>query len=77
MDAWYNVSDQFFVGANIRQSELKSKTTGEDFFSGYIGSLKTTYQFNKESFLKLTYEYNNFNEDSYLQALFQLSLIHI
>ena len=71
MDAWFNVSDQFFIGANIRQSELKSKITGEDFFSGYIGSLKSTYQFSKYSFLKLTYEYNNFNEDSYLQALFQ------
>ena len=71
IDGWYNVSDQLFLGANIRQSELVSKTTGEDFFSGYIGSIKGTYQFNKNTFLKLTYEYNNFNEDSYLQALFQ------
>ena len=71
IDGWYNVSDQLFLGANIRQSELVSKTTGEEFFSGYIGSIKGTYQFNKNTFLKLTYEYNNFNEDSYLQALFQ------
>ena len=71
IDGWYNVSDQLFLGANIRQSELISKTTGEEFFSGYIGSIKGTYQFNKNTFLKLTYEYNNFNEDSYLQALFQ------
>ena len=70
-NAWVNVTDQLFVGANIRQSELTSKITGEDFFSGYIGSVKTTYQFNKNSFVKLNYEYNNFNEDSYLQALFQ------
>tara|TARA_B100002052_G_scaffold268362_1_gene266959 strand:- start:5128 stop:7269 length:2142 start_codon:yes stop_codon:yes gene_type:complete len=70
-NAWVNVTDQLFVGANIRQSKLTSKITGEDFFSGYIGSVKTTYQFNKNSFVKLNYEYNNFNEDSYLQALFQ------
>jgi hypothetical protein len=33
--------------------------------------LKGTYQLDKDSFFKVVHEYNNFNEDSYTQALFQ------
>ena len=54
-----------------RKNQLTNKLSGEDYFSGYITSLRGTYQFDKNSFFKLVHEYNNFNDDSYTQALFQ------
>ena len=67
----FQLTDQFRLSYRYRKNQLTSKLTNEDFFSGYITSLRGTYQFDKYSFLKLVHEYNNFNNDSYTQALFQ------
>ena len=67
----FQISDQFRLSYRYRKNTLTSKLTNEDFFSGYITSLRGTYQFDKYSFLKLVHEHNNFNNDSYTQALFQ------
>ena len=45
--------------------------SNEDFFSGYITSIRGTYQFDRNSRLRVVHEYNDFNNDSYTQALFQ------
>ena len=67
----FQINDQVRLQYNYRKNQLTNRETGEDYFSGYITSLRGTYQFNKDSFFKLVHEYNNFNEDSYTQALFQ------
>ena len=67
----FQLTDQFRLQYRYRKNQLTSKVTNEDYFSGYITSLRGTYQFDKNSFLKLVHEYNNFNDDSYTQALFQ------
>lgn len=67
----FQLTDQFRLSYRYRKNQLTSKLTNEDYFSGYITSLRGTYQFDKNSFFKLVHEYNNFNENSYTQALFQ------
>ena len=67
----FQLTDQFRLQYRYRKNQLTSKVTNEDYFSGYITSLRGTYQFDKNSFFKLVHEYNNFNDDSYTQALFQ------
>ena len=67
----FQLTDQFRLQYRYRKNQLTNKTSGEDYFSGYITSLRGTYQFDKNSFFKLVHEYNNFNDDSYTQALFQ------
>ena len=67
----FQLTDQFRLSYRYRKNQLTDKITQEDYFSGYITSLRGTYQFDKNSFFKLVHEYNNFNEDSYTQALFQ------
>ena len=67
----FQLNDQFRLQYNFRKNQLENQTTKENYFSGYITSLKGTYQLDKDSFFKVVHEYNNFNEDSYTQALFQ------
>ena len=67
----FQINDQFRLQYNFRKNSLENQTTKENYFSGYITSLKGTYQFDKDSFFKVVHEYNNFNDDSYTQALFQ------
>ena len=67
----FQINDQFRLQYNYRKNQLQNVTTKENYFSGYITSLRGTYQFDKDSFFKVVHEYNNFNEDSYTQALFQ------
>ena len=67
----YQFNDQFGLRYSYRKNELQNVITKEDYFSGYITSLRGTYQLDKNSFFKVVHEYNNFNEDSYTQALFQ------
>ena len=67
----FQISDQFRLQYNFRKNQLENQTTKENYFSGYITSLKGTYQLDKDSFFKVVHEYNNFNDDSYTQALFQ------
>ena len=67
----YQFNDQFSLRYSYRKNELQNVITKEDYFSGYITSLRGTYQIDKNSFFKVVHEYNNFNEDSYTQALFQ------
>mgnify|MGYP001281580274 FL=1 len=67
----FQINDQFRLQYNFRKNQLENQTTKENYFSGYITSLKGTYQLDKDSFFKVVHEYNNFNDDSYTQALFQ------
>ena len=67
----YSWTDKFRTQYNYRKNSLTYSDTGEEIFSGYLTSIKGTYQFNKDSFFRVVREYNNFNDDSYTQALFQ------
>ena len=67
----YSWTDKFRTQYNYRKNTLTYKDTGEEIFSGYLTSIKGTYQFNKDSFFRVVREYNDFNNDSYTQALFQ------
>jgi hypothetical protein len=71
LNSSFQINDQFRLQYNFRKNSLENQTTKENYFSGYITSLKGTYQFDKDSFFKVVHEYNNFNDDSYTQALFQ------
>ena len=67
----YQFNDKFGLRYSYRKNQLQNTITKEDYFSGYITSIRGTYQLDKNSFFKVVHEYNNFNEDSYIQALFQ------
>ena len=68
---YYQFTDNFRINFNYRYNELKNKLTSEDYFSGYISSLRGTYQFNRDSFLRVRHEYNDFNDNAFTQVLFQ------
>ena len=67
----YQFTDEFNVRIQYRFQELMDQYSNEDFFSGYISSIRGTYQFDRNSRLRVVHEYNDFNNDSYTQALFQ------
>ena len=67
----YSWTDKFRTQYNYRKNSLTDNSTGEEIFSGYLTSIKGIYQFNKDSFFRIVREYNDFNNDSYTQALFQ------
>ena len=47
----FQLTDQFRLQYRYRKNQLTSKVTKEDYFSGYITSLRGTYQFDKILFL--------------------------
>ena len=67
----YQFTDEFNVRLQYRYNSLSDQITKEDYFAGYVTSVRATYQFNKDSFIRVVHEYNDFNNDSYTQALFQ------
>ena len=67
----YQFTDEFNVRIQYRYQELVDPITKDDYFAGYISSIRGTYQFDSNSRLRIVHEYNDFNNDSYTQALFQ------
>ena len=67
----YQFTDEFNVRIQYRYQELVDPITKDDYFAGYISSIRGTYQFDSNSRLRVVHEYNDFNNDSYTQALFQ------
>lgn len=67
----YQFTDEFNVRLQYRYNSLTDKVTKEDYFAGYVSSIRATYQFDRDTFLRVVHEYNDFNQDSYTQALFQ------
>jgi hypothetical protein len=52
---------QWVIEPSVQFSKLKDVETGEEFFSGYIGRMRTTFQFTREFFLRLVVQYDDFD----------------
>ena len=63
--------DPAHLNVSPEEEELVDPITKDDYFAGYISSIRGTYQFDSNSRLRIVHEYNDFNNDSYTQALFQ------
>jgi len=70
----YNVfrfSDQFKIALGHRYSELKNKVTGKEFYAGEINRFELDYQIDGALSSRIIIEKNDFNDDYFLEALFQ------
>lgn len=56
---------------SIRSDDLENTLTNENYFAGYLTTIRGLYQFDKNSFIRVVQEYNDFNDNGYTQLLFQ------
>jgi len=78
-----SIGDSFFIGTfnnfqftpkirfspSLRYSQLKDKTNGESYFSGYIARANLNFQFNQTISFRLVGEYNDFDKTFFFQPL--------
>ena len=60
-----------FKTNSINFSRLKNIENNDFYFKGYVYRLNTKYQFNKFLGIRLTSEFNNFNDSFFIQPLFE------
>ena len=68
---FYQVNDRIRVRYNYRYNKLENTLTKENYFAGYLTTIRGLYQFDKNSFIRVVQEYNDFNDNGYTQLLFQ------
>ena len=68
---FYQVNDRIRVRYNYRYNKLENTLTNENYFAGYLTTIRGLYQFDKNSFIRVVQEYNDFNDNGYTQLLFQ------
>ena len=55
-------------------SRLKNRSTGENFFSGYIARVRVKYQFTRNFFFRTVVQYNDFSKSLEVDPLFTYKL---
>jgi len=55
-------NQRLIIQPRVNYSRLTNRETGEEFFSGYIARLRTSYQFLRGFFMRTVVQYNQFNE---------------
>ena len=68
---FYQVNDRIRVRYNYRYNKLENTLTNKNYFAGYLTTIRGLYQFDKNSFIRVVQEYNDFNDNGYTQLLFQ------
>ena len=56
---------------NSKKREDYISNRNENYFAGYLTTIRGLYQFDKNSFIRVVQEYNDFNDNGYTQLLFQ------
>jgi hypothetical protein len=71
VEAWFELKPltRWVIEPSFQYSELSGLDTGEEFFSGYILRVRTTFQFNRELFLRLVVQYDDFDGALSLEPL--------
>jgi hypothetical protein len=65
------LNNNFSISNSINFSRLKNIENNDFYFKGYVYRLNTKYQFNKFLGIRLTSEFNNFNDSFFIQPLFE------
>ncbi|UCG52702.1 MAG: hypothetical protein JSW58_03905 [Candidatus Latescibacterota bacterium] len=62
VDVWgtIKIGTRFVAEPLFTWNALENRDTGEEFFDGYIGRIKLSYQFTRELFLRLVAQYDDF-----------------
>ena len=67
----FQITPKLQISPSIRYSQLRSKFNDELFFKGYIARLNINYQFNQDLSFRLIGEYNDFDQELFVQPLFK------
>lgn len=65
------IGNKFNVKPSLRYARLKNLENNTNYFEGYIARLNLRYQFNNFLSVRLISEYNDFNEQFFIQPLLQ------
>ncbi len=70
-EVWFDLKPltQWVISPELQYSKLDDLETGEEFFSGYILRLRTTFQFTREFFLRLVVQYDDFDKGLSIEPL--------
>jgi hypothetical protein len=60
---------RWIIQPSFEFSKLDDAATGEEYFSGYVGRVRTVFQFNREFFLRLIVQYDDFNRAMSIEPL--------
>jgi hypothetical protein len=66
--------DRLIFSNEYNYFELSKSYGGEKLYAGYIFRNKTTYQFSKNAFLRIVFQYDSFMKEFYIDPLFSYKL---
>ncbi|MFH1755811.1 MAG: DUF5916 domain-containing protein [Candidatus Latescibacterota bacterium] len=71
LDVWstIKIGSRFVIEPLFSWSALDNKDSGEEFFNGFIGRAKCSYQFTRELFLRLVMQYDDFTGELAIEPL--------
>jgi hypothetical protein len=71
VDVWstIKIGSRFVAEPMFTWSALDNSDTGEEFFNGFIGRIKGSYQFTRELFLRLVMQYDDFTGELTIEPL--------
>lgn len=65
----FQLTPKLRISQSLRYSQLRAKANNELYFKGYIGRININYQFNQDLSFRLIGEYNDFDQDFFVQPL--------
>jgi len=65
----FEPSPKISIGQSLRYSQMRSKVDNSFYYKGYIARLSINYQFNNDFSFRLIGEYNEFDDNLFLQPL--------
>lgn len=63
------LSDRFIAGASYNLFQMRTFDNTDEYYSGYLASMRLNYQYNKAISFRLIGQYNNFDQSFQIQPL--------